>query len=152
MKEYTKKVILLIVLSLFTLSVLFIALRLNDKRQKDMLSKSSISKYLTEIKYDNISSYLVEQPSVIIYVSNSSLESSNKFEKNFIPVIKKYNLENEIIYININGTTIFDPLYQNAPQLVFYKNNSVYEVMDVSNIKTKKHIIKELKQRGVIDD
>lgn len=152
MKEYTKKVILLIVLSLFTLLVLFITLRLNYKRQEDMLSKSSISKYLTEIKYDNISSYLVEQPSIIIYVSNSSLGSSNEFEKKFIPVIKKYNLENEFVYININDTTIFDPLYQNAPQLVFYKNNSVYEVMEVSNIKTKKQLINELKQRGVIND
>ena len=102
MKEYTKKVILLIVLSLFTLLVLFITLRLNYKRQEDMLSKSSISKYLTEIKYDNISSYLVEQPSIIIYVSNSSLGSSNEFEKKFIPVIIKYNLENEFVYININ--------------------------------------------------
>ena len=67
-------------------------------------------------------------------------------------IIKKYNLENEVIYININETTIIDPIYQNAPELVFYKDGAISDIIDCSTLKSKKSIINELKERSVIDD
>ena len=57
-----------------------------------------------------------------------------------------------IIYININGITVVDPFYQSAPELVFYTNGEVSDVIDVSTLKTKDDIIKVLKERSVIND
>lgn len=152
MKEQTKKMILLIAICTVTIGVLIVALKLNYNREENLLSESKIKDYLTEIKYDEISNHVIEQPSSIIYVSNSSEDDTKNFEKIFIPVVKKYNLENEIIYININGITVVDPFYQSAPELVFYTNGEVSDVIDVSTLKTKDDIIKVLKERSVIND
>lgn len=152
MKEETKRKILLAVICIVTLVVLVVALKLNDNRKEDELSTSKISNYLTEINYNEISTHVIEQPSAIIYVSNSSEDETKKFDEIFIPVIKKYNLENEIIYININETTLADPIYQYAPELVFYKNGEVSDVINVNTLKDKNDVIKLLKERSVIND
>lgn len=152
MKENTKKVVLLVVICVVTIAILIVALKLNAKRQNDLLSESKIKDYLTEIKYEEIQNHVIEQPSTIIYVSNSSEESTINFDKIFIPVVKKYNLENEIIYININNVTIVDPIYQNAPELIFYKDGEISDMLDVSTLKNDSDITRILKERSVISD
>ena len=152
MKEYTKKVILLVAILVVTIAVLVVALKLHDKKMDDLLSESEIKDYLTEIKYEEIENHIIEQPTSIIYVSNSSEDTTRKFDEIFIPVIKKYNLENEVIYININGVTIMDPVYQNAPELVFYKNGEISDMIDVSTFNNSDDIIDVLKERSVISD
>ncbi len=152
MKERTKKAILLAVICAVTLMVLFVALKLNENRKNDILSTSIIKEYLSEIKYEDISSHVIEQPNTIIYVSNSSDEKSVDFEKKFKTVIKKYNLENEIIYININDVTIMDPVYQFAPEFVFYQNAEISDIINCNALKSSKDITKVLKERGVIGD
>ena len=152
MKEHTKRVILLVAICIFTLAVLVVALKLHDNRENNLLAKSDISNYLTEINYDEIENHVVEQPSSIIYVSNSSEETTQKFDEIFIPVIKKYNLENEIIYININNTTLVDPFYQNAPELIFYSNAEIEDVIDVSTLNKSNEVEQILKERGIIGD
>lgn len=152
MKEKTKKTILLIAICLVTLMVLFIALKLNENRKQDLLSTSGMKGYLTEIRYEEIATHVVEQPNTIIYVSNSSDDSLYTFEKEFKTVIKKYNLENEIIYININDSVIVDPIYQNAPELVFYKDGQISDMIDCTTLKSVDEIINVLKERSVISD
>lgn len=152
MKEKTKKIILLVTICVITLAVLIIALKIHENKENDILSKSEIKNYLTEIKYEEIQNHVVEQPSIVIYVSNSSEDTTRNFDKIFVPVIKKYNLENEIIYININDTTIVDPLYQNAPELIFYKDGEVSDMLDVSTFKSSNDVITALKERSVISD
>ena len=152
MKEKTKKTILLIAICLVTLMVLFIALKLNENMKQDLLSTSGMKGYLTEIRYEEIATHVVEQPNTIIYVSNSSDDSLYTFEKEFKTVIKKYNLENEIIYININDSVIVDPIYQNAPELVFYKDGQISDMIDCTTLKSSDEIINVLKERSVISD
>lgn len=152
MKEKTKKKILLIILCTLTILILYVAIRLNSNRKHILLSSSNIKGYLSEIRYEEISSHVKEQPNAVIYVSNSSQNESIKFENNFKNIVKKYNLENEIIYININETTIIDPIYQNAPELVFYKDGEINDIVDCNTLKSSKKIIDELRERGIIDD
>lgn len=152
MKEYIKKIILLITLCVVTLVALVVALKINYNKNKDKLSKSKIGNYLTEIKYEEISTHVVEQPNSVIYVLNSSEEETINFDKIFIPVIKKYNLENDIIYINLNNAKILDPVYQNAPEFVFYESGNMSEMVDLASVTSSDDIIKLLKERGVISD
>ena len=86
MKEQTKKMILLIAICTVTIGILVVALKLNQNREENLLSESKIKNYLTEIKYDEISNHVIEQPSSVIYVSNSSEDSTKKFENIFILV------------------------------------------------------------------
>lgn len=152
MKEQTKKIILLIAICIVTIGILVVALKLNVNMEENLLSESKIKGYLTEINYEEISTHVIEQPKSIIYVSNSSDIKSKNFEKIFKTVIKKYNLENDIIYININNKTIVDPIYQNAPELIFYKDGKIYDMIDCSTLSNKDKIIRALKERSVISD
>lgn len=152
MKEQTKKIILLIAICIVTIGILVVALKLNVNMKENLLSESKIKGYLTEINYEEISTHVIEQPKSIIYVSNSSDIKSKNFEKIFKTVIKKYNLENDIIYININNKTIVDPIYQNAPELIFYKDGKIYDMIDCSTLSNKDKIIMALKERSVISD
>ena len=112
----------------------------------------SVTKYLSEIKYDDLKEALVEIPDLVIYISNSGDEESRKYEKIFSKVIKKYNLENQIIFININNLSIDNPLFSKAPVLLFYKNSEVSDVVDCTLFKNQKSIVKALKERGIIND
>lgn len=152
MREKVKNRILLIIICFFTIVTLIVSLKLNDNRIKNDLSLSQLEEYLTEINYEEISDYIIEQPSIIIYVSNSSKQSDKKFENLLKPIIRKYNLENDIVYINTNDTTIIDPIYQNSPELVIYKDGEITDIVDCTTLRSKKSIIKLLKERGVIND
>lgn len=152
MREYTKKVLLLIVICVLTIAVLVVALKLHENKVNDLLSESDIKNYLTEINYEEIQTHVTEQPNRVIYVTNSSEEETKVFDKIFIPVIKKYNLENEVIYINLNGTTIVDPVYQYAPELIFYQGGEISDIIDCSTIESSKDLTKVLKERSVISD
>lgn len=152
MKEKTKKLILYILLCTVTIVGVYSAIKLNENRIYNDTKTSYISSTLLEIKYEDLNSYLLETTNSIIYVSNSSSDKSIKFEKIFNKVIEDYELENNIVFININDTNIVDPLYQNAPQLLFYKSNEVFDMIDCNTLKDRKDIIKALEERSVIDD
>ena len=152
MKDETKKKILLGFICIFTLLILFTAIKINENKKNNDLSVSLVHGYLEEVTYQDISTYVIEEPNAVIYVSNSSDDNSKKFEKIFMPLIKKYNLENKITYININNIVIDDLLYQNAPELIFYSNSVVNDVIDVSTLSNEKQIEKLLRERSVIGD
>ena len=71
MKEQTKKMILLIAICTVTIGILVVALKLNQNREENLLSESKIKNYLTEIKYDEISNHIIEQPSSFFCLNDS---------------------------------------------------------------------------------
>lgn len=152
MKEITKRRILFCFICTVTVVILFVAVRINTNRINNKNEVSYINDYLSEIKYDEINEVTVENPNMVIYVSNSEDEKSIKFEEIFSRVIKKYSLDNNIFYININNANIVDPFYQNAPELIIYKNQEVKEVIDASYLNTNKKLVNALKERGIIND
>ena len=152
MKEKTKKLILFIALCILTLFILFIALKINDNRKNNALASSKIHNYLTEVKYENINDYVSEETLSVIYVSNSSDEKTINFDKMLIPIIRKYNLNTQMVYININNTNLQDPFYQNSPELIYYKDGQIVDLIDASTFNNKDEVIKWLKERSVIVD
>ena len=152
MKRETKNRILLAFICIVTLFALFLTIRLNKNRLQDLSDKSYVSGYLTEITYESINDYVVENPNAIIYVSDSNDSKSTEFEKIFSKAIKKYNLESSIYYININDTNIVDLFYQNAPEIVIYKDGAVSEVIDANTISTYDELIKAFKERSIINE
>ena len=153
MKEKTKKLILYIALCIITILILFLIIKINGNRLNNLEEKSFIGNYITEIKFNNIKDYLKENPDSIVYVSNSSEESSKNFEKKFKKVIVKYNLETELVYINIyNINNNNDIMYSNAPELLFYKDGIITDAISCDTLKTSDDIVNIFKERSVIGD
>jgi len=152
MKQKTKNLILYIFMCVLIITSSYVLIRLNYNKKSELLQTSYIKKYLSEVKYDDIKANLIENPSLIIYVSNSGDKKSEKFEKKFSKVIKKYNLENDVYFININNLNIKDSFYVNAPELLFYQNKEVSDIIDCTLLKNGKEIVKVFRERGIIND
>ena len=152
MKQSNKNKVLFGFICLLTLFILFVAIRINSNRISNLSNVSYIGDYLQEIKYEDLDNFIVERPDAVIYVSNSSSKDSNRFEKILSGVVKKYNLENNMYFININQTNIVDPIYTNAPELVFYNNNKMSEIIDCNTLNTENKLIRALKERSIIND
>ncbi|MBE6153585.1 MAG: hypothetical protein E7166_05115 [Firmicutes bacterium] len=67
------------------------------------LENSYISKYVTEINYDEFENYILENPNVIIYISKTNSEASINIEKQLYKIIKDNELTDEIVFLNLTG-------------------------------------------------
>ena len=67
-------------------------------------------------------------------------------------MVKNYNLESNIVYININNASIIDPIYESAPVLVFYKDGVVSDVISCETLSKYNDIVNIFKERGFIGD
>ena len=65
------------------------------------LNKPILDKYMEVINYNELDNYLVESPNAIIYVSVLENSEIRDFEKNFKGILKKNQLEKEVLYMNI---------------------------------------------------
>ena len=152
MSQKTKNKILFGFICVLTIFILFIAIKINSNRINNLSNVSYIGNYLQEIKYKDLDNFIVENPDVVIYVSNSSDNDSISFEKRLVKVIRKYNLENNIYFINITDTNIVDPIYENDLELVFYSDFKMSEIVDCNTLDTQNKLITALKERGLVND
>ncbi len=57
---------------------------------------------LSEITTEEIEHYLLENPTTTIYMCTSSDDNCRNYEKNLIKISKKMNLQEYIVYLNLN--------------------------------------------------
>lgn len=65
------------------------------------LNKPILDKYMEVINYNELDNYLVESPNAIIYVSVLENTEIRDFEKQFKSILKKNQLEKEVLYMDI---------------------------------------------------
>ena len=58
---------------------------------------------VSEITEVDLEPYLIENPTATIYLCTASDEKCRSFEKDFIKIINKYNLQDTIVYLNLSG-------------------------------------------------
>lgn len=99
----TKKYIYLVVLILSTMLVtLFLSYLYKKETNVEFSYAYSTLNRITASEFDE---YILENPDSIIYISDSSDLSNNKFEKKFIKKIEKKNLMENIVYIEESEVT-----------------------------------------------
>lgn len=109
---------------------------------------------LSEITYEDLDHYVVDVPSVIVYICTSYDDNCRNFEKNFKKYVKKNDLNNSIVYLNItnidkqqfindfnNKYNYKGKLTGNYPAFVSFKDgkiNSVLQATDNKNLSLSK--------------
>lgn len=109
---------------------------------------------LSEITYDDLDHYVVDVPSVIVYICTSYDDNCRNFEKNFKKYVNKNDLNDSIVYLNItnidkqqfindfnNKYNYKGKLTGNYPAFVSFKDgkiNSVLQTTDGRNISLSK--------------
>lgn len=94
--------ILLIIVILVAISTIILTNIYNNQLRKT----SIMYNYLSEIKKNDIDTYLTEKPNIILYISDKYDITNNKIEEKLQNEIIKYNAKDYIIFLNINTKNI----------------------------------------------
>lgn len=95
-----------------------------------------------EITSAEIDHYIKENPSGTIYVCTSSNQNCRNFEPDFIKLIKKKDLQDEIVYLNLSNIdqetflTEFNQKYkykyaltENYPAIITYEDSKITNIL-----------------------
>ena len=147
------KLFLIIVLTLVGLFS-FKNLYLKDKFYEE--STPLIRDYVvSEINTNEIYNYIRENGELILYICTSNNKNCRNFEKEFGPLIKERELENEITYLNLNNVKkkssfikefnkFYDTKVLGYPSLVLFEEG---KVKDILTVKTDKELkIEQVKE------
>ena len=97
---------------------------------------------LFEITEKELSPYIAENPTTIIYMCTSANEKCRNYEKDFKKLIEKYELQDEFVYLNLTGVdkdkfiSDFNDEYnykvkltKNYPAIVLFEDNEIKYIL-----------------------
>ena len=102
-KISTKNYVIYTIIVLITIAVVIFLSKWYEIKKDGQTTHRMNS--IAEIKETDLDNYLVENPSIIIYLSNSHKEELKDFESEFNKYILKNNLNKKMIYIDLNGVS-----------------------------------------------
>lgn len=103
-----------------------------------------LSKFISEISYDELPNYIMDNPDAIVYLSANDNNNYTVFEKDFMNYIKENNLINAIVYfdtkkieendlITIKATYFEENLtsanFDTFPNLIIFENGKVVDIL-----------------------
>lgn len=141
-KNYLKNYIILIVLFIVCFGfTLYLCSWYNVYR--DYKSEIPVIRdTLAEISYDEVDHYVVDNPSVLIYLCTSNSDQCRSFEKKFKKYVNKNELNDKIVYLNLTGVNQDDfvnefntkynqkhKLTTNYPAFILFKDGKVDKIL-----------------------
>lgn len=150
---------IILLVSMFLVYYCYLWFQIYDE---DRLNTPIMDKYLQVINYNELSSYIGENGSAVIYVSFLGDETVRNFENDFKEVILDYSLKNDILYMDLSdelsdnlGKEIYS-LYgldsYNIPSIIVFEDGVLVDTYDiVSHNYNVKKVQKHLVSLGVIN-
>lgn len=168
-REIPKKNYIIMVIVVAVTVCLTFYLALWYKTIKEYYQNNSvIAEVLSEIEEESLSSYLLDNPTTLIYVASSNDQEIKSFEKKFKKYITDNNLNNEIVYFDINGldnnhinnvlvnyTSSSLEKLKNivVPNLIYFENGEIVDILYIKKTNIKKiDIVSFLERNNVIID
>ena len=143
MREIPKKnyIIMIIIIIGIVISTILLANYYNNHFKKT----SIMYNYLSEIKKKDLNTYLIENPNIILYISNKYDTKNLEIEEKLKQEIINNNLDNYFVYINLNDNNLdfidnINNKYngnidKKIPLLAVFENRKIKEVYyDLKNI------------------
>lgn len=131
-------------------------------------NNSVIAGVISKIEVESLPSYLLDNPTTIIYIASSNDQEVKDFEKKFKKYIIDENLNYEIIYLDVNGLTsdyIDESLLKYSssslkkmkkiitPNLIYFENGEISDILYVKeNTIKKSDVVKFLERNNVVED
>ena len=126
-------------------------------------NNSIMSEYLSELKSDEINSFIVDNPDIVIYYASAKDTTIKTFEKEFKKIMEKYEIKDEVVYIDSSKQENIDFISKlnavsdkkmkeiSIPNLIHIKDGKVERVLYTSEEKiTKRDVQNFLIKCGVI--
>lgn len=161
MREVPKKNY--VIFLLMVVAVVIVVLYLSETHKTRISHKyiSSMNNFVTEIKVDDIENYIIENPLVVIYVSDKKDESLKEREEDFKELLTEYNIQRYFVYLDMSIDTESvsnnfenkyneELYYENLPILFVMIDGQVVDIYNEKNYDTTK-IVAFLKKNEVIE-
>ncbi len=163
--NFTKKDLILVIILAVTILVVDYSLRWHRVYKDYNLSNAVISKYIVEITPEEFKNYIEENHNTFVYVCVSDNEDCRNFEKGFRNIIRKHNLSDYIVYIDIKNVETRGFVSQfvsdanefelsninDIPVIFVFINNRIVEYIDYSNSNMRERDIVQLFEKyGII--
>lgn len=169
-REIPKKnyiILLLIIIAVVGLS--FYAASWYNTINEYYKTNSVISEVLPEIETNTFSSFLLDNPDIVVYISSSSDSTVKHFENQFKKVIADKALNSSIIYFNTDkevnngGLDLLIKNYMSkslkkvtnipVPNLIRFKDGEIVDILYVNKKEiTKKDVLKFLERNDVTEN
>lgn len=95
-----------VILVIILVSTVLLGFYLFNSFKESDVNTSLMDNYIKLINYTEIKDYVTENRDVVIYSSVLKDKKIRNFEKNFRHVINKYELEDQIVYLNLTDLTL----------------------------------------------
>lgn len=134
-----KNYVLLAVLMVLTVGVVLYSANWY-KTLRTLKSKESVmKKVISEIKVEDLESYVIENPNIVLYVTSGSNKDIKSFENSFKSFIQKKDLTKEVVFIDCDDVNNEDLQNTLSNLLVDDLKNKNVDVSIVPNL----YIIRE---------
>jgi hypothetical protein len=101
-KKELRNYLFYVLIVLFTIALLIYFRAWYKAYVTHQLTIPVINEYLNEVKYEELNNYIDETPKFGLYMCTSNEEKCRSFEKQFKKLVRKYNLKDQIVYLNLN--------------------------------------------------
>lgn len=132
--------------------------------EESRLNAPIMDSYLQVINYNELSSYVLENETTVVYVSVVGNEEIREFENKFKNTVDQYSLKKDIVYMDItsnledseiskNLSDKYDIDGDNVPYILVFDSGKLIDTYSIAkhNYSIKK-IKKYLSSMGVIDN
>ena len=103
-KKYLKNYVILIVIFLLVIALtvyLCECYKVYREEQKNIpVIRGTLVSEITDIELEP---FIIENPSTVMYICTASNDKCRSFEKSFIKLVNKYNLQDTIVYLNLSN-------------------------------------------------
>lgn len=168
MKEIPKiNYVLLGVMSIITILVVVYMSNWYKASKSYQLESSIMTNFLGEIKESEIENYILENPEIVIYISNDQEDETKKFEKKLKNFIIKEEVKSHFIYLDCNNISSefmkkfqknyfkdsLKTLYLSYPNLLIVNDRKIVDILYKLDQEVDINDVKQfLEKNGVLDN
>lgn len=97
-----KNYYILAIIAIVTIGFVFYLVDWYQNSQENKPGVSVLSGTVSEVKSDELSNYLLDNPNIVIYLASSKDENNKGFEKKLKKYLLDEEISNEFVYLDIN--------------------------------------------------
>lgn len=153
-----------VILVIILVSTVLLGFYLFNSFKESDVNTSLMDNYIKLINYTEIKDYVTENRDVVIYSSVLKDKRIRNFEKNFRHVINKYELEDQIVYLNLTDLTLEERVdlsntynldgktIVDVPCLLIFKDGNLIDIYALKDNYNVDNLVTYLQKKEVINN
>ena len=153
-----------VILVIVLVSTVLLGFYLFNSFKESDVNTSLMDNYIKLINYTEIKDYVTENRDVVIYSSVLKDKKIRNFEKNFRHVINKYELEHQIVYLNLTDLTLEERVdlsntynldgktIVDVPCLLIFKDGNLIDIYALKDNYNVDNLVTYLQKKEVINN